>query len=128
MKILRPTLAMISWPSSEIMNWNSGCDSWFIVNSGKSINLNTRLDPFLFVQNSFFTTRSLWHHFRYHYHEYATGNQDNDLEGPCSGEFSLIVFLCFYFDVITITRFASLQLISTWFANVLLKSWGSEEG
>ena len=42
------------WPKLfEIMNRNSHWNVWFIVNSGKSINLKTRADPFLYTQNDF---------------------------------------------------------------------------
>ena len=42
------------WPKiSKIMNWKSNCESQFIVNSGKSINLKSLFFPFLFVQNIF---------------------------------------------------------------------------
>ena len=37
----------------EIMNRNSHWNVWFIVNSGKSINLKTRTNPFLYTQNDF---------------------------------------------------------------------------
>ena len=43
------------WPKlSEIMNWNSHCDSWAIVNSGKSINLKARFDAFLLFKMIFY--------------------------------------------------------------------------
>ena len=38
---------------SERISWNSHCDSRFIANSGKSINLKTRFDALLFIQNNF---------------------------------------------------------------------------
>ena len=42
------------WPKIfEIINWNPYRGSWFIANSGKSINLKTSDDPFLFILTTF---------------------------------------------------------------------------
>ena len=44
----------------------SHCDSRFIVNSGKSINLKSRFDALLFIRNDFLQLNGLRSYFRYH--------------------------------------------------------------
>ena len=42
----------------EMINWNSLCDSWFTVDPGKSIYLNTSFDVFLFIQNDLYVNKA----------------------------------------------------------------------
>ena len=39
--------------------WNSPCESWFIVKSGKSINLKTCFNGFLFFKNDLHSVKSI---------------------------------------------------------------------
>lgn len=49
LKLRFPSLLWLWWPKvSEVINWNSHYYSWFTAHYGKSIDLKTRFDPFLF--------------------------------------------------------------------------------
>ena len=70
------------WPKIfEVLIWNPHFDPWFIMNSGKSINLKTRFDPFLFTQNDFLQPVAS---FLVSLLLMCNGNQDNDFDKLCS--------------------------------------------